>query len=112
MASEIRERNALAELAHTLCGVVVDNRYYATVGECIDTANAIGKARLIIAELAKVKGYDEHGQTYMIYRDEIQSAYEKCRAIAAWYTYNEDVPDNLIREWIGLLPKKESEVCK
>lgn len=33
------------------------------------------------------------------------------RAIAAGYTYDEDVPDDLIREWIGL-PKKESEVAK
>lgn len=33
------------------------------------------------------------------------------RAIAAGYTYDEDVPEDLIREWIGL-PKKESEVAK
>ena len=33
------------------------------------------------------------------------------RAIAAGYTVDEDVPDDLIREWIGL-PKKESEVAK
>ena len=35
-----------------------------------------------LAELAKIKRYDCHGQTYMIYRDEIQEAYEKCRRIA------------------------------
>lgn len=40
------------------------------------------KASRILAELAKVKGYSEHGQTYMIYRDETQTAYEKCLAIA------------------------------
>ena len=33
------------------------------------------------------------------------------RAIAAGYTFDEDVPDDLVREWIGL-PKKESEVMK
>ncbi len=33
------------------------------------------------------------------------------RAIAAGYTYDVDVSDDLIREWIGL-PKKESEVAK
>lgn len=31
------------------------------------------------------------------------------RAIEAGYVFDTDVPDNLIREWIGLLPKMESE---
>lgn len=31
------------------------------------------------------------------------------RAIAAGYTYDEDVPDDLVREWIGQ-HKNESEV--
>lgn len=79
------ERNALAELAHTLCGVFIDNRCYATVGKCIDAMNAIKKAQRIIAELAKVK------PVYNVYTNEpcwptagqACDALMTCRAIAA-----------------------------
>lgn len=86
------ERNALAELAHTLCGVVVDNRCYATVGECVNAMNAIKKARRIIAELAKVQDEeaalfsmkhlnpDEAGR---IVRQRKGNCFLRCRAIAA-----------------------------
>lgn len=34
------------------------------------------------------------------------------RAIEAGYEYDSDVPDSLVREWIGLLPKNESGVTE
>ena len=80
----MESKNALAELAEIMStpvepapvnarGLIVLNR---------NQLEAYQKAGHIIAELAKVKRYDSHGQTYMIYRDEIQEAYEKCYRIA------------------------------
>lgn len=76
--------NALAELSERLAS----NEVRFVEGDEFPihlSKNAIldfRKARRIVAELAKVKRLNEHGQTYMIYRDETQAAYEKCSAIA------------------------------
>lgn len=77
--NEGKERNALAELAHTLCGVFVDNRCYATVGDFVNAMNAIKKSRRIIEELAKVKFGDDGMHENDFDADVVLS---NCRAIA------------------------------
>lgn len=77
------ERNALAELAHTLCGVFIDNRCHTTVGECVGAMNAIKKAMRTIAELAKVEFYWDGVEMWPMHDYEAVQALVNGRAIAA-----------------------------
>ena len=81
MASEIKERNALAELAHVLSWFVGESQDGDSVTS-MQLQEAINKSHRIIEELAKVPFvYNIYGAQIAIERDSAM-AVERCRAIA------------------------------